>query len=306
MSVTVLLPVFEEELHLERTLESVVGWADRVVVVDSFSTDRTPEIAEAFRDRGVELVQHAYAGPADQKNWALDHLGIDTDWVLFLDADECVTPELAEEIREVTRLPGNPVQGYFVNRRIIWFGRWIRHGGWFPNWNLRLLRVGAGRYEERRVHEHVVCHGPTDSLRHHLVHEDLRDLTHSIAKHNRYSNAEALEYAEARRERDPYARLFTRDPLARRRWVKTRLWARLPAKPLLYFLWAYVVRLGFLDGAAGLRYHALHAMFKGFDGWKQWELERQREAASEGSYWDRYLAERKDGPGSPMSGTKAA
>lgn len=294
MSVTVLIPVKNEELHLEQCLRSVVGWAARVVVVDSFSTDRTLEIAASFAERGVELVQHAYAGPADQKNWALDQLELDTDWVLFLDADECVTPELAREIQERTSDPDNPVAGYFLNRRIIWMGRWIRRGGWFPNWNLRLFRRGRARYEERRVHEHMVVQGETAQLEHHLVHEDLRDVTHSIAKHNRYSNAEAREYLALKQgARDEFASLFSRDPLARRRWIKTRLWARLPGKPLLYFLWCYGVRLGFLDGWVGLRYHLLHAAYKYFDELKTWELEHCGPRGEEGAqpprerYWER-------------------
>jgi glycosyltransferase involved in cell wall biosynthesis len=293
MSVTVILPVFNEELHLLQSLRSVVGWADRVVVVDSFSKDRTQEIARSFASSGVELVEHAYDGPADQKNWALDNLALDTDWVLFLDADECVTPELAGEIQAVCSDPGNPVAGYFINRRIIWFGRWIRHGGWFPNWNLRLFRTGRARYEQRRVHEHMIVDGPSAKLEGHLVHEDLRDLTHSIAKHNRYSNLEAEEYERVLDgTADTYGKLLSRDPLARRRWLKTRVFARLPCKPLIYFAWAYCFKLGFLDGRLGLRYHALHATFKAFDEAKLWER-RRNAAKGEPTYWARYLASRE-------------
>ena len=292
MSVTVIVPVRDEEMHIEACLNSVVEWADRILVVDSFSTDRTQAIVRSFRKRGVELVEHRYDGPADQKNWALDELAIDTDWVLFLDADELVTPELADEIQAACSDRENPVAGYFVNRRIIWHGTWIRHGGWFPNWNLRLFRTGRARYEMRRVHEHMIVDGPTAKLEGHLVHEDLRDLPHSIAKHNRYSNLEAEEYERALDvEQDSYGKLWSRDPLARRRWLKTRVFARLPAKPLVYFLWAYVLRLGFLDGWLGLRYHLLHAMFKAFDEAKLWER-RQCAGPQRPTYWHRYLAER--------------
>ncbi len=295
MSVTVLIPVYNEEAHLEACLASVAYWAERVVVVDSFSTDRTLEIAASFADRGVEVVQNRYAGPADQKNWALDHCGVETDWVLFLDADELVSPELAREILAVTEDAANEVAGYFVNRRIIWYGKWIRHGGWFPNWNLRLFRSHRARYEQRRVHEHMVVDGPTARLEGHLIHEDLRDLTHSIAKHNRYSNLEAAEYLEALEgERDAYARLFSHDPLARRRWIKTRVWAPLPCKGLLYFVWCYFFRLGFLDGALGLRYHVMHAIYKHFDEAKLWELRNLKPGSTEETvrvdptYWQRY------------------
>lgn len=295
-NVTVLIPVRDEELHLRACLESVYAWAARVVVIDSYSTDATCQIVADFAERRVELVQHEYAGPADQKNWALDHLDISTDWILFLDADELVTPELADEIRDVTSRSDDAICGYFLNRRIIWYGRWIRFGGWFPNWNLRLFRTGRARYQMRRVHEHMLVNGATARLDAHLIHEDMRDLHHSIAKHNRYSELEALEYREILAgELDGYARLWTRDPLARRRWVKTRVWARLPGKGLLYFLWAYFVRLGFLDGWHGLRYHALHAVFKHFDEMKLWELRRYKEGARKGAvhveptYWTNHL-----------------
>jgi len=291
MSLTVLIPVKNEELHLAACLDSVVGWAERVVVIDSASEDRTPEILRAYGERGVESVMHAYEGPADQKNWALDELGIDTEWVLFLDADERVGNELRAVLLAATRDPRNPVAGYFVNRRIIWCGRWMRHGGWYPNWNLRLIRRGRGRYEHRRVHEHMQVDGPVAYLAGDLMHEDLRDLTHAIAKHNRYSSDEAREYLRCLGgERDPYARLWTRDALARRRWVKMHVWARLPCKALLYFLWCYVLRLGFLDGAVGLRFHLMHSMFKQFDELKLWELGRVGE---HGACDDRSGAQRK-------------
>ncbi len=300
MSLTVIVPTFNESVHLHRCLESLGRHADRVVVLDSNSTDDTVAIARRFEAHGVSVVQHAYAGPADQKNWALDHLDIQTDWVLFLDADETITPELWREILDVTRRKDNPISGYFLNRRIVWYGKWIRFGGWFPNWNLRLFRFGRARYEQRRVHEHMLVDGGVASLQHHLIHEDLRDLTHSIAKHNRYSSHEALEYQEALGGRsDGYARFWTRDRLARRRWIKLHLWAPLPGKALWYFLWCYFLRLGFLDGVYGLRYHLMHAMFKHFDECKLWELQNHKEPASEGTiqvsptYWDRYRERRE-------------
>ncbi len=279
MGVTVIIPTFDEELHVARCLDSVCGWAERVFVVDSGSTDATPALVEGYRDRGVRLVTHTYEGPAHQKNWALEQLDIPGDWVLFLDADESVTPELRDVILRATS-GDTAVCGYFLNRRIIWEDRWMRHGGWFPNWNLRLFRKGRARYELREVHEHMLVDGPTAFLRGHLLHEDLRDISFFIAKHNRYSDAEAREYGRVLDgTRDGYARLFTRDPLARRRWIKTRLWARLPCKPLIYFLWAYFVRLGFLDGPVALRFHLMHAMFKQFDALKLWELRRRARAS---------------------------
>lgn len=304
MSLTVIVPTLDEALHVEASVRSALPVADRVFVVDSGSTDGTQDIVLrlAAEDDRVVLVHHPYEGPAAQKNWALDHLAIDTRWVLFLDADERLSPECVRSMAQVTRgRPPVPTEGegrpavdrdahrdgrrderddepvgYFVNRRILFFGRFIRRGGWYPNWNLRLIRRGRGRYEQRRVHEHMVVDGETAFLHGDLLHEDHRDLTFSIAKHNRYSSDEAWEYERA--AGDGYARLFTRDPLARRRWLKTRVWARLPFKGPLYFVWAYVIRLGFLDGAEGLRFHMMHAMYKQFDELKQWERRRMGRA----------------------------
>ncbi len=275
MGVTVILPVKNERMHIARCVQSVLSFADRVYVVDSGSDDGTVEWVQRLGSTKIELVHHEYQGPADQKNWALDHLDISTPWVLFLDADEWVPEELAEEIVAATREPSKAVRGYFLNRRIVWEGRWIRHGGWFPSWNLRLFQHCFGRYEQRRVHEHVVVNGPVQFMKAHLIHEDLRDLSHAIAKHNRYSSDEAVEYQRCLEgEPDPYARWWTRDALARRRWIKTKIWAPLPGKALWYFLWCYFVRAGFLDGRVGFRYHLLHAMFKHFDELKLGELRR--------------------------------
>ena len=307
MGVTVIIPTFNEELHLARCLASVVDWAERVVVVDSFSTDATGDIAARFAGRGVELVRHRYEGPADQKNWALDHLELVSDWVLFLDADEIVTPPLRDAIVDVSSDPDHATRGYFINRRILWYGRWIRHGGWFPNWNLRLFRRGFARYEQRRVHEHMIVDGPAGYLDGWLDHDDRRDLTFSIAKHNRYSTAEAHEYVDGA-ARDGYGSLFSRDALSRKRWVKTRIWARLPGKGLWYFVWAYFVRLGFLDGGHGLRFHAMHAMYKQFDELKAWELRHYKEGAPDGAiaFIDRRRESARPAPASSAAVASAA
>lgn len=289
MSLTVIIPVKDESLHIQRCLESVSEIADLIYVIDSGSTDGTQTIVHRFAATRphVLLVHHAYEGPAHQKNWALRSLRIGTEWVLFLDADESVAPKLANAISIATRCSdtdhraqqsGAAVNGWFINRRVLFHGRFIRHGGWYPNWNLRLIRYGFGEYEDRRVHEHMQVDGETAFLDGDLIHEDLRDLSFSIAKHNRYSSDEAKEYEEAGSDR--YGRLFSRDPLARRRWVKTRIWAPLPLKAPLYFVWCYLVRLGFLDGKQGFWFHVMHAMYKQFDELKQWERRQQRAAAT--------------------------
>src|SRR5262249_28335449 len=137
-------------------------------------------------------VQHPFVHYADQRNWALDHLPFRHPWVLFLDADERVTPELRREIEGIViAAPVDRPRGYYVNRRFIFLGRWIRHAGWYPSWNLRLFQRGYGRYEARAVHEHVVLDGAAAYLRYDLLHDDQRPLEAFIARHNRYSTLEA-------------------------------------------------------------------------------------------------------------------
>ncbi|MCA8940503.1 MAG: glycosyltransferase family 2 protein [Planctomycetes bacterium] len=295
MAISVIIPTYNEELHLERCIRSVIGWCEKIHIVDSYSSDRTPEIAAKYADQGVTFVQRKYEGPSDQKNWALDNCDIPEGWVLFLDTDEFVPPEQRDEMLKVTSDANNPTAGYMCGLKIVWYGKWIRWGGWYPNPKLRLVRTGKARFDPRLVHEHLKVDGPIEMLKTDLVHEDLRDLAHYINKHNRYSDAEAIEYKRAvEGEKDDFAKLFTFNGLRRRRWIKTRLWAKLPGKMLLYFIWAYFFRLGFLDGRIGLRFHMMHAMFKNFDELKLWELRFFKEGAPKGAinvkpqYCDRF------------------
>ncbi len=263
MKVSALVPVKNEEANITACLESL-RWADEIFVVDSQSTDNTIRLAEAA---GATIVQFYYKGREKKKNWALANLLFRNEWVLIVDADERVPPALAEEIQDsINRFDGP--DGYYVNRKLIFLGRWIRHGGWYPSWNLRLFRHRLGRYErveiesahtgDNEVHEHVVLQGRVGYLRQDLVHHDDRSLFHYIERHNRYSDWDAAVYLELRRQP-----LFSREPLhgpVRRKRLLKRLWVRLPFRPLLRFLYMYVLRAGFLDGSAGLHFCLLSSM----------------------------------------------
>ncbi|MCU1232364.1 MAG: hypothetical protein JWP63_331, partial [Candidatus Solibacter sp.] len=168
--VSVLIPAKNEMAHIPDCIRSV-AWADEVVVVDSGSTDGT---IEAALELGARVVRFAYVpGGPKKKNWALDHVDFQNEWVLILDADERITPLLAREIDGAIEGPAQ-CDGYYVNRRLFFLGRWIRHAGYYPSWNLRLFRRGAGRYEEipdfepsngdNEVHEHVLLRGPAGYL----------------------------------------------------------------------------------------------------------------------------------------------
>jgi glycosyltransferase involved in cell wall biosynthesis len=271
--VSVLIPTLNEELNLPECLASV-EWADQVCVVDSFSHDRTLAIA---REHGAGVVQHTFENYARQKNWALECLPLRHEWVLILDADERVPPDLAAEI--ASAIASTRWAGYYLNRRFFFLGRWIRHAGWYPSWNLRLFRRRLGRYEDRPVHEHVVLDGPVGYLRHDLVHLDRRPLSAFIDRHNRYSTLEAEARLAAERRPGGQERLSPRllgAPVERKRFLRERVWPRLPCKPLVLFVYMYLVRRGFLDGRPGLALCVFHAWQEFVVGMKLAELRRTR------------------------------
>lgn len=282
---SVIIPVKNEERNLATCLASV-AFAAEVWVVDSGSSDRTAGIA---LEHGARLAVFDYRGGfPKKKNWALENLALSYEWVLLLDADERVTPELEAEIREVLANPG--CDGYYLNRRLIFLGRWIRHCGWYPSWNLRLFRHRLGRYErlesgevenagDVEVHEHVVLDGRAGYLKSDLLHEDFKSVYHFVERHNRYSNWEAEVYHNFAHgiegEKRIGASLFG-GPLERKRFIK-RIWARLPGRPIWRFLWMYIVRMGFLDGRPGLIFCVLMTMHEAVISAKLYERNRRRE-----------------------------
>ena len=167
--VSVLIITHNEEINLPGCLESLQNWVDDVWVVDSSSTDKTVEVARA---RGANVVQHPWEGYARQKNWAITSLAFKNEWLLIFDADERLTSELRAEIDTVLANPGD-VNGYYLNRRFIFYGKWIKHCGWYPSWNLRLFRCSDGLYEDRAVDEHLILKGRAEYLKSDMIHEDL-------------------------------------------------------------------------------------------------------------------------------------
>ena len=248
---SVLIPTLNESQNICHCLESV-RWADELVVADSGSTDGTPELAKHF---GAQVVHFAWNGRLPKKkNWALEQVPWKNEWLLIVDADERITPALAAEIRDVLQNPH--ADGYFVNRCFMFMGKWIRHCGYFPSWNLRLFRHEKGHYEtlyagntrsgDNEVHEHLMLAGKTGSLRQPMLHFAYPDIFTWMEKHNRYSNWEA-ELEAGGHPGDPRS---IGGQLSRKRRLKN--WSRrLPFRPTLRFLYSYVLKRGFLDGYEG-------------------------------------------------------
>ena len=264
LPVSVIVAARNEEKNLPRCLASLreVG---EVYVIDSQSTDATPEIARSF---GAKVVQFHYQGGWPKKRqWAMENLSFEYDWILLIDADEALTPELAEEIRSAIRIPD--VNGYFISLQMYFLGRRLRHGD-ASFWKLALFRRGKGRYECRlrdqnpsmadmEVHEHVVVEGRTPRLKRPLIHHNVESLSHYIQKHDEYSNWEARVLLQGEQGGTELPPAVFGTQAQRRRWLKKKLYA-LPGSPVLLFFYRYFLRLGFLDGIPGLIYCGFQAV----------------------------------------------
>lgn len=284
LPVSVIVAARNEEKNLPQCLRALreVG---EVYVIDSQSTDATPEVARYF---GARVIQFHYQGGWPKKRqWAIETLPLTYDWVLLLDADESLTPELTEEIRQAIENPA--ITGYYISLRMYFLGRLLRHGG-AAFWKLSLFRRGKGGYECRlrdqdssmadmEIHEHVVVDGPTARLKNPLVHNNVESLARYIQKHDEYSNWEAKVWMQGKSDGQLPPALFGTQA-QRRRWLKKNF-LRIPGAPLWFFVFKYVFSLGFLDGLPGLIYCGFQAVQVFHVKSKIYELRRARRDAGE-------------------------
>lgn len=255
---SVAIITLNEEANLARTLASV-SWADEIIVVDSGSTDRTAEIARTYNAR---VIEHLWTGFAAQKNFALSQCT--GDWILSLDADEELSTELQFQMQNL--LMSKPAaDAYFLKRRNLFLGRWIKRGGFYPDPKLRLFRRAAANFvrtphfEERPVHETIVFNGISGTLDYDLIHHAYPTLSTYIEHMDRYSSLGAdLLIGKKRTSRNILSFLFN-------------VWF----VPQLTFIWNYVFRLGFLDGREGLLLHLYHGMYTSWKYAKAWERARK-------------------------------
>lgn len=258
LSVVVL--TFNEERNLRSCLGSVARWASTLVVVDSGSTDATVSIAREF---DAQVVAHPFETHARQWRWALANLPLETEWVLGLDADQRVTPELRDEI-DALLATDTPVRGVFVRRRQVFRGTWIKHGGYYPKYLLKLFRRKHVSVDDGDlVDHHFIVDGPVTKLRGDLIEDNLNEaeIATWTAKHNRYAVLQARQELLDSSEPLGLSAAFG-SPDRRIRWLKQG-WARLPlfVRPCLYVIYRYVLRLGFLDGKQGFVFHVLQAFW---------------------------------------------
>jgi glycosyltransferase involved in cell wall biosynthesis len=290
--VSVLVPIKNEAANLQRSLASV-SWAEDIYVVDSQSTDGSAGIAEAH---SAQVVQFQFNGTwPKKKNWALDNLPFKHEWVFILDADEVMPPQAEAEFRQILTDRNHPVDGYWINRRFMFMGGWLKHA-YYPNWNLRLFKHRLGRYEkltdvatasgDNEVHEHVLINGKTGRLKCEMDHYAFPSVDVFVEKHNRYSNWEARVTLDQCLKGSSNS-LQSKEVGLRRRLKN--LSQRLPCRPLLRFLYVYIGQRGFLDGSKGYHFARLHAVYEYLCVVKALELKRAKSRNNAG-------AERKNQP----------
>lgn len=272
MTVSALILTLNEESNLDACLDSL-AWCDDIVVLDSFSTDRTVEIAKA---RGARVVQRAFDNWSAHQNWAVKNIEFKHPWVLYLDADERCDPELRDE--SLGRATPNAVESAFrIRRKDFYMGRWLKRAQLYPSWFVRLFRPDRIRYE-RLVNPIPVVDGSIGVFDSHILHYPFsHGISHWIARHNKYSDMEAIEAMKVfDGERAPLGQLLSFDPIDRRRALKD-VFFRLPARPLVKFVYYYFWRRGFLDGKPGFTYATLQAIYEYLIACKHRELLRRRE-----------------------------
>lgn len=259
--VSAIILTYNEEKNIEECIKSICGWIDDIYIVDSFSTDHTLDIARKYTEK---IYQHRFENYAIQRNWAQDNLHIRNEWVFHLDADERATPELCKELGEIFSSAVIDTDGFMVSRRTVFMNRWIKYGGHYPVYHLRIFRKGRGRCEDRLYDQHFYVDGSVRTLKGDIIDTVTSDLGIWITRHRKWAVHEADQVIRTINENvikgNPKG-----NPIERKRWQRERYYGYPPfLRAFLYFLYRYFYKFGFLDGREGLVFHVLQGFWYRF------------------------------------------
>lgn len=251
LPISAIIITYNEEKNIGECLESACGWADEIFIVDSGSTDKTLEIAKKYTEK---IYHHPFKNFAQQRNWSQDNLPIKNEWVFHLDADERVSQELAFELKEIFST-NIDVDGFMVARKTIFRNRWIRHGGHYPVYHLRIFKKDKGRSEERFYDQNYIVKGRIIKARGDIINIINPDLKLWKAKHKRWASLEAQEILFNKNRKINIK--LRGNPIERRNWFRYKIYYNMPLfiRPFIYFFYRYVIRFGFLDGGHGATFH---------------------------------------------------
>lgn len=272
VDLTVIILTKNEENNLRKCIESFQGIVKRFVIVDSYSTDGTKELCEELgKVINLDFYENKFTDHATQMNWGLKNTDINTKWTMRMDADEELTPELVQEIEEKLSNITDPIKGIVLKRRVYFMGRWIKHGGKYPELLLRIFRTGYGVCEQKIMDEHMILsEGKTIIFDNDMIDNNIKDLEWWTHKHNWYSNREVLDYQQKvihPSENDELVKSdVNKGQASKKRFIKNNGYYKLPKflRAHLYFIYRYYIRLGFLDGQEGRIYHFLQAYWYRF------------------------------------------
>ena len=269
--VSAIVLTFNEERHIRDCLASLT-WCDEIWIADSNSTDRTLDICREFTPNIAQCPRMDFSRLRD---WALVNLPVRNAWILFLDSDERITPELAREIPE--RIGKEPYAGYYIPGRQYFWGKWLRHGEASPYYQLKLFRRDLAHYDGRLVHERTVIDGEVGFLRSQMIHLSRETMEETISKLNKYTTAEAIRMYRTGEE----LYLTASGSHSRRNQVLKAVFKYLPGKPFMKFFYDYVIRQGFRDGYLGFVWAACQGLYVFLCYFKLWELKQGRVSEAE-------------------------
>jgi len=261
VSLCVIILTYNESIHINRAINNVTDLADKIIVLDSHSTDDTVEQAKSL---GAEVILRKFDNYKNQREYAIQYAKEFSEWILFLDADEYLTNALKIEIKSAVL--ETTVVGYHIPRRFIFMNKWIKWGGYYPTYLLRLFRPEHASIHSI-INEHVKVEGKIGQLKNDFVDHNLKGITNWVEKHNHYASFEAQEFLRFKSNKDLFKNIkFLSGQSGKKQWLRYKIWNNLPSiiRPSIYFIYRYFVRFGFLDGKEGLIYHFLQGFWLWF------------------------------------------
>jgi glycosyltransferase involved in cell wall biosynthesis len=272
VDLTVVIITKNEEFNLKKCIDSFIGIANRFVIVDSYSSDGTKALCEVLsKSINISFYENRFIDHATQFNWGLKNTDINTKWIMRIDADEELTPELVNEIESKLPPTEENIKGIILKRRVYFMGRWIKHGGKYPELLLRIFRTGFAACEQKLMDEHLILsEGDTITFESDIIDNNIKDLEWWTHKHNWYSNREVLDYQQkvlcGNIDDELVGTDSNKGQAARKRFIKNNGYYKLPLffRAHIYFIYRYYFRLGFLDGPEGRVFHFLQAYWYRF------------------------------------------
>lgn len=265
--VSLIILTFNEEENIEHCLQSVSDLVDEIIIVDSFSTDKTIEICKKYTSK---IFEHKFENQAKQFNWALDNVPVSNNWVMRLDGDEFLTGELKNELILLFNKTEKDFTGIYLKRRVYFMGRWIKHGDYYPMWFLRIFQKGKGKYEEITEEHIILSEGKTIKLKNDFIDYNRKGLSFWLEKHANWAVGEMYDTLALMKNEKMNAKVIDESLFSsqekQRRWLKNKIYAKSPLfiRAFLYFFYRYFVRFGFLDGIEGLIFHFLQGFWYRF------------------------------------------